>query len=128
MIRVTCAIIFHENKILVTQRGSGMKQPFKWEFPGGKIEDGEMAETCILRELKEELHISVTLTGKLKECLFDYGDFQITLIPFTADFKSGTLTLTEHMNFAWLSPDELTSLDWAPADVQVVGELLKSLN
>ena len=128
MIRVTCAIIFHENKVLVTQRGPDMKQPFKWEFPGGKIEDGEMAEACMLRELKEELHISATLTGKLKECFFDYGDFQITLIPFTAEFKSGIVTLTEHMNFAWLSPDELKSLDWAPADVEVVGELLKSLN
>lgn len=128
MIRVTCAIIFHENKILVTQRGPGMKQPFKWEFPGGKIEDGETDEACILRELKEELNISATLTGKLKDCFYDYGDFQITLIPFTAEFKSGKLTLSEHMNFAWLSPDELTSLDWAPADVEVVGELLNSLH
>jgi 8-oxo-dGTP diphosphatase len=120
MIRVACAIIFYNEKILVTQRGPAMKQPCKWEFPGGKVEVGETDEACILRELLEELHISVVLSGKLRECFYDYGDFQIVLVPFTANFNSGAITLTEHMNYAWLSPDELKKLDWAPADVEVM--------
>jgi 8-oxo-dGTP diphosphatase len=127
MIRVTCAVVFHENKILVTQRGPGMKQPFKWEFPGGKMEPGESEENCILRELEEELQISVTLTGRLKACTHNYGDFQILLIPFTAVYDSGNITLFEHMNFAWLSPDELPKLDWAPADVEVMEAVLEYL-
>ena len=125
MLRVTCAIIFHENKILVTQRGPAMMQPGKWEFPGGKIESGETEEDCMLRELQEELSISVELIGRLKDCIHDYGDFQITLIPFLANYESGTLTLAEHMNYLWLTPDQLNTLDWAPADVEVVEEVLK---
>ena len=125
MLRVTCAIVLHENKILVTQRGPAMMQPGKWEFPGGKIENGESEEECILRELQEELNISVDLFAKLKDCSYDYGDFQITLVPFLANYESGTLTLAEHMNYEWLSPDELKTLDWAPADVEVVEEVLK---
>lgn len=128
MIAVACAILFHENKILVTQRSPGMHQPFKWEFPGGKIEAGETGEACIIRELYEELHITVNVAGKLKDFSHDYGSFQIVLIPFIVFYKSGTITLTEHMNYKWLSPFELEVLDWAPADIALMKEVIKKFN
>ncbi len=123
--RVTCAIIKHENKILVTQRGPGMNQPYKWEFPGGKTEPDETDEESIHRELKEELNIIVNLTGKLDDCFHDYGKFTIVLVPFIAELAGGLLTLSEHMKFAWLNPEELKTLDWAQADIVVVEQYLK---
>ncbi len=123
--RVTCAIVKHENKILVTQRGPGMSQPFKWEFPGGKTEPDETDEESIHRELKEELNINVNLTGKLDDCFYDYGKFTIVLVPFIAELAGGYITLSEHMKFAWLKPEELVTLDWAPADVGVMEQYLK---
>jgi len=122
--RVTCAVIFLDGKILATQRGPKMKLPYLWEFPGGKVEAGESEAECISRELKEELNINVKLKGKLNECSHQYDDFEITLIPFLADYKSGTLTLSEHMNYIWLSPDELHTLNWAPADVDIVNQII----
>ena len=125
MIQVTCAVIFDNDKILVTQRGVKQHQPFLWEFPGGKIESGETAESCILRELFEELGIHVRLKGKLKKCNYDYGSFQVTLIPFIAEIVSGTITLHEHMNFSWMKPGELKSLDWTPADIAIVNQVME---
>lgn len=123
--RVTCGIIIHENKILVTQRSAEMKHPLKWEFPGGKAEPGETDEECIVRELKEELNIVVKLNGKLEDCFYDYGNFQIVLVPFIAELTEGIITLTEHMKSEWLMPDELKSVDWVPADVGVMELFLK---
>ena len=122
--RVACAVISAGDKILVTQRGPKMSLPFMWEFPGGKIEDGESDEACIIRELKEELHITVRITGRLKECTYDYGNISITLVPFLALLMSDSITLSEHMNYVWLSHFELKTLDWAPADIEVVEEVL----
>ena len=61
MIEVTCSIIEHNNKILVTQRSEKMALPLKWEFPGGKIEKDETAEACLIREILEELHINIKI-------------------------------------------------------------------
>ncbi len=126
MIKVACAIILHQNKILVTQRGPLMKMPFKWEFPGGKVEAEEDPHNCILREIQEELNLQIEIIGSLKSVFHHYPDFTIQLIPFKATIKKGTITLREHMKFVWLSPDELITLDWAAADIPIVRELLKT--
>ena len=122
--RVACAVITAGDKILVTQRGPTMKLPFMWEFPGGKIEAGESDEACIIRELKEELNVSVQITGKLKEFIYENGSESITLVPFLALLTSDSITLAEHMNYAWLSHFELKTLDWAPADIKVMEEVM----
>jgi 8-oxo-dGTP diphosphatase len=124
MIPVVCGIVMHMGKVLVTQRGAGMHEPLKWEFPGGKMEPGEMAEHCLHRELAEELGITVKITGRLRESRYEYDDFSITLLPLIAEFVSGDITLHEHANYKWVSPGELGSFDWAPADVQVVADLM----
>lgn len=126
MLRVACAIIVREGKVLVTRRGPGMKMPGKWEFPGGKVEPGETAKDCIIREIYEELHISIEPVRQLHDCIYDYGEFQIVLIPFVSGYLSGEIQLAEHSEFLWISPHELESLDWAPADRALIKGLIMS--
>ncbi len=125
MIHVTCAIIYFGSKILVTQRSEKMKLPLKWEFPGGKIELGENEETCIKREIKEEINIEIDTIKKLSNNIHDYGGFKINLIPFIARHTAGNIFLTEHKSYKLLDPAELISLDWAEADLPIVEEFLK---
>ena len=125
MLLVTCAIIFNsQNQVLVTQRSSAMPLPLKWEFPGGKIEAGETAEACLIREIKEELDINVEIVGKLGSNDHNYGDKVIRLIPFTCTWLSGEIHLKEHADYKWLDAKDLLDLDWAEADVAVVMQYL----
>jgi 8-oxo-dGTP diphosphatase len=124
VINVICAIILKEEKILVTQRSEKMKLPLKWEFPGGKLESGESEEECILREIKEELNINIEIIGKLSCSVFDYGSFNVNLIPFISNYISGEIALSEHKDFKWMKKSELSSLDWAEADLPILKEFL----
>ncbi|WP_293298169.1 (deoxy)nucleoside triphosphate pyrophosphohydrolase [Pedobacter sp. UBA4863] len=123
-IRVTCAIIVHKNKTLVVQRSKTMKLPLKWEFPGGKIDFGETEEECILREIKEELNINIDIVSRLTPSPHKYPNISIELIPFIAQFKNGSISLTEHKKYLWLKKGNLTDLDWAEADLPILKEYL----
>ena len=124
-IDVTCAIVYFKDKILVTQRSETMKLPLKWEFPGGKLEPNESEIDCIKREILEEINIKIEIDKKLSNSVFDYGSFQIKLIPFIANFVSGDIKLAEHKEYRLLDISELSNLDWAEADKPIVEELLK---
>ncbi len=124
MINVTCAIIIIEGKILVTQRSELMKLPLKWEFPGGKLKEGESEIDCIKREIQEELSINIEISKRLNDSIFDYGSFSIKLIPFIANYVSGQINLTEHKQYKMLDRSELLNLDWAEADIPIVHEFL----
>jgi 8-oxo-dGTP diphosphatase len=126
MLSVTCAIIVFGEKILVTQRSASMTLPLKWEFPGGKIQEGESEEECILRELKEELSIDVRIMKRLTCSEFHYDTFSITLIPFLVAYLGGEIQLSEHKEAKWLVKEELISLNWAAADIPILNELLQS--
>jgi len=122
-IKVTCAIITINHQLFVVQRSENMNLPLKWEFPGGKIEPNETEEECILREIKEELNIDITLVNRLKSSFFEYPTIAIELIPFIANYKRGEIKLKEHNQYKLLSKEELSSLDWAEADLPIVKEL-----
>ena len=128
VIPVTCAIILHENKVLCAQRGESMPLPLKWEFPGGKLEQGEEAETCLKREIQEELSIEV---GVGRHFLTNRHSYQqgkeIELISFLCSWNSGKLSLKEHRQVVWLGPQDLSTLDWAEADVPIVKKLIAYL-
>jgi len=125
MTDVSCAIIFDQNQnILVTQRSATMPLPLKWEFPGGKVEPGETAEQSLLREIKEELDLSIQIVSALSPSIHHYGTKTICLIPFICTIVAGQITLHEHQEYRWLKPDELLNLDWAEADLPVVYEVL----
>jgi len=86
MIDVTCAVIRNEDdEVLIVQRGEFTDHPLKWEFPGGKINQGESEEDCILREIKEELSMEIVICGRLPDVIHDYGLKKIRLIPFICD-------------------------------------------
>ncbi len=123
-IDVVAAIILHEGCILATQRGYG---DFKdgWEFPGGKIEPGETAQEAIVREIKEELQIDIRPTKLITTVECDYPKFHLTMHCFLSEVVSGHINLTEHEAMKWLKPEDLDSVDWLPADVEVVQALKK---
>src|SRR5690606_20698506 len=102
---------------------SAMAQPLKWEFPGGKVEPGEDEAEAIVREIREELDLEIEVVARLDPVEYDYPDFRIRLIPFTARLTGGSLRLAEHTDARWVSTAELKQLDWAPADLPIVERL-----
>lgn len=122
-ISVVCAIIIYKEKILVVQRGIQMTLPYKWEFPGGKIELNETEEESIIREIREELNIEITLLKKLTTTYYEYPHINVELIPFIAQYNSGEIILKEHQSYQLMSIKELNLLDWAEADLPIVEEL-----
>lgn len=125
MLNVTCAIILFEEKILVVQRSEKMRLPLKWEFPGGKLEEGESEIDCIKREIIEEINIEIEIISKISNSVYDYGDFKINLIPFIARYSAGEIQLSEHNDYKLIAKTDLLNLDWAEADLPIVKELLK---
>ncbi len=121
---VVAAIIYENGKILATQRGYG---DFKdgWEFPGGKVENSETPEHAIVREIEEELKIKIQPEKLVTTVEYDYPNFHLTMHCYLSRIIEGTLVLTEHEAAKWLSKDELDSVDWLPADIEVVKELKK---
>lgn len=116
LVKVPCAIIEHEGKVLAAQRSAAGSLPLKWEFPGGKLEVGESEEECLVREIREELCVEI-LVGKALPVTERDDIFRIIrLVPFVCQLTTFEITLTEHEQVLWLTPDELPQLDWAEAD------------
>jgi len=126
-IHVTCAIIERDGRILAAQRSRSMRMPLKWEFPGGKIEAGESPEVCLRRELAEELGIAVAVRRALPPHTHRYPTFTVTLYPFVCTIRSGEIVLNEHRAVAWVTPAEMTALDWLAADAPIIEAYRRSL-
>jgi len=126
IIKVVGAILIKEGRILCAQRGGEKSLPFLWEFPGGKIEQGESPHQALIRELSEELLIEVELEATIFDAVsyeYDFGVVNLTTI--IGKLKSGEPVLTEHQEIRWLSPAELFEVEWAPADIPIVKQLSK---
>ena len=121
-IKVVAAIIIDEDKIFATQRGYG---EFKdgWEFPGGKIEEGETPKDAIIREIKEELNIKISVQEKIDTVEYDYPKFHLSMDCFICYIDEGELILKEHKAAKWLNKEELYSVDCLPADKEVIEKI-----
>ncbi len=117
--KVVAAVIVNEGKIFATQRGYG---EFKggWEFPGGKVEPGEMPEDAIVREIREELDTEIEAGQKIDTVEYDYPQFHLSMDCFICAVKTGELFLKEHDDAKWLTVDTLYSVGWLPADQQLI--------
>lgn len=122
-IEVVAAIIRDaEGRIFATQRGYGAMKD-GWEFPGGKMEAGETPEQALKREISEELAAEVAVDDFLCTVEWDYPDFHLTMHCYWCRVESGTLTLKEHEAARWLTIDQLDTVDWLPADREVVAKI-----
>lgn len=122
MIQVSCAIIFRNGKVLITQRGEHPRHAFQWEFPGGKIKPDETGSQAILREIKEELDIDIKIVEEMTSVDFDYGFRKIRLIPFVCISENGEITLNEHVDCRWVNWHELEKMNLSEADLKLLSE------
>ena len=125
---VVGAIIEHDGKILCMQRPKGKfpSTDLKWEFPGGKIEAGETSEQALARESREELNTEIEVGERLCTVEHDYPAFHLSMQCFLCRVISGDFVLREHEAARWLGSDELWSVDWLPADIEVVKAIEQS--
>lgn len=125
-IEVVAAIIRDDDKVLATQRGYG---EFKdgWEFPGGKIEDGETPRQALVREIREELDTVIEVGELLETVEYDYPKFHLIMHCYLCTITSGDLVLNEHKAAKWLTKETLYSVDWLPADVSLVDKIREAI-
>lgn len=127
MIKVTAAVIERDGKILIARRKKSDRMGGKWEFPGGKMGFGETPETCLKRELKEELNIEAEIGEFICSTQFSYMLVPLELLVYKARYISGELKALDHDELVWAEPGDLEKYDFVKADVSVVRKLMKEI-
>ena len=126
IIRVVAAVICDDinkkRKIFATARGYGELKG-RWEFPGGKIEEGESPQEALMREIDEELETEISVGALIDTIEYDYPEFHLSMDCFWAEVAEGELVLKEHEAAKWLSREELDSVDWLPADITIIEQI-----
>lgn len=127
IIRVVAAVIKDINKekqpiIFATQRGYGEWKGW-WEFPGGKIEEGETPQEALKREVMEELDTEIEIGEFIDTIEYDYPSFHLSMDCFWAEVVAGNLVLKEHQDARWLTKEEIKLVKWLPADIALVEKI-----
>lgn len=127
IVKVVAAIIIKDKMVFSTQRGYGF---FKdgWEFPGGKIETGETPEEALRREIKEELNTDINVGHFFQNVEYDYETFHLSMQCYICNILNGNLDLLEAENSKWLSLKDIRSIDWLPADLLIIDNLVAYLS
>ena len=125
---VSAAIIVENKKILCVQRNKGKHDyiSYKYEFPGGKLEEGENEEDALKREIGEELNLVIDVVEKFLVVTHEYLDFNLTMHSYICKANTEKLVLKEHIDAKWLYKNELIELDWAAADLPIVSKLINT--
>ena len=123
MVEVAAAIMLKADRVLIARRRAGLRHAGKWEFPGGKIESGETPQQCLVRELKEEFDIRVEIGRFFEENTHQYQRGPVRIVSYCVRWLSGDLTLRDHDNWQWVSPETLMNFDLLPGDVPLAQRL-----
>ena len=125
LVVVAAAGIIRDGRVLLTRRAEGQHLAGLWEFPGGKLLPGETPEATIIREIREEIGVEISVIQLLPSVKHIYSDAAIKLIPFVCFIRLGKIHLSEHRTYRWVHRSELEELDWLEADVEVLALLKK---
>jgi len=125
IIKVTAGVIADNNKVLITRRAPKENFAGGWEFPGGKIEVNETPQDCLVRELKEELNIEVSIGKLCTEVTQDYGNMNINLIAYYCTIVNGKIQMTVHDKYKWVKINDLLKYELLPADVPIAKKVME---
>lgn len=123
MTEVVAALIWERGKFMICQRPAGKARGLLWEFVGGKVEPGETKADALVRECREELGVTVGVGEAFMEVTHEYPDLTVHLTLFNAEIASGTPQKLEHNDIRWISPEEIDSYDFCPADEVILQKL-----
>ena len=123
-ILVVCAVIYNKNRIFCCQRGPNKSLALKWEFPGGKVDQGETNEEALKREIEEELGCTIEVINFLTNPIHEYDDFILNMYAYKCKLIDSKPVLTEHVDYRWITPKEMKQLDFAEGDIPVVDYLV----
>ena len=121
---VVCAIIEKDGLFLIAQRPSDHALAGKYEFPGGKVSEGEKPSDAIVREINEELKVDIEVHSQLTPNHYTYPTISLTLIPFICSIKNGSPVLTEHEQFRWVDQETVQKYPLSEADIPILEEYL----
>jgi 8-oxo-dGTP diphosphatase len=124
MVRVVAGVVIEKGRVMVTRRGPHIRLAGLWEFPGGKVEDGEDDRTALARELWEELQIRVEVGECVGENIHTEERGPFCLVAYHVTITEGRPVLSDHDKIAWVKPGNLKDLDWAPADIPLLDRLV----
>ena len=122
-IQVTAAILCQNEKYLICQRAHDDALPLLWEFPGGKVEDGETLEECILRECREELDLDIRVLGEFGRTHYPHAGNDLVFTFFTAEIVGGEISVNVHEQIKWVAVTELGDYAFCPADIEIVDRI-----
>lgn len=125
-VRVAAAVIRDGDRIFAAARGCGEYKGW-WEFPGGKIEAGETPEAALVREIREELDVGITIGERIGTIEYDYPDFHLSMDCFWCEIVKGDLVLKEHEDARWLTKEQLGDVKWLPADITLIERIRKAM-
>ena len=123
MTEVVAALIWKNNKFMICQRPAHKARGLLWEFVGGKVESGETKEQALIRECKEELDILLSVGDVFMEVTHEYPDITVHLTLFNATIAEGEPQKLEHNDIRWITPSEISSYDFCPADVEILAKI-----
>lgn len=124
---VVAAVIVDKNKVFAASRGYGKYKGW-WEFPGGKIEKNETPQQALMREMKEELDVTVKVGRLIKTVEYDYEDFHLSMKCYYATILQGNIKLVEALESRWLSLNELDNVKWLPADKMILEDIANGIH